>query len=493
MKVILSIDQSTQGTKSMLWSMDGRLVSRADCPHKQLVNEKGWISHDLNEIWDNVRTSVQMVLKQAKVLPGEVLAIGLSNQRETACCWDRATGKPLCPAVVWQCSRASSITDHLKKEGWQDAVRQKTGLLLSPYFSAPKLQWMLKHEDAVKEAALQERLCCGTVDSYLLYRMTEGRNFQTDYSNASRTLLMNLDTMCWDQQLLELFGLQRSWLPDITGSDACFGETVLEGIFPAPVAIHAVMGDSHAALFAHRCTEEYEAKVTYGTGSSIMMNAGSARPMEVSGISTSIAWGRNDEVVYCLEGNINDTGSVITWLVNNMKLLEKPSQAGKMAGMLSDNQGVYLVPAFSGLGTPYHDDRAAAAIIGMNRNTKDIHIVRAAEESIAYQIADVIWTMEQAMGRSFTRLCADGGPTKDSFLMQFEADILNRELEISKIEELSGAGAAFMAGISGGYTTEEALFQGRSHDIVRAKMCEEKRRKNLDGWHTAVNKVLTGR
>lgn len=489
MSVILSLDQSTQGTKGLVWSTDGKLLGRADVPHRQIVDENGWVSHDLTEIWKNVRRAAQNAIEAAGVSPSDVAVLGISNQRETACCWDRRSGEPIGQAVVWQCGRAASIADSLRAQGWDAAARQKTGLPLSPYFSAPKFAWLLHHLPEAEQAAQRDALCFGTVDSYLLFRLTEGRTFATDFSNASRTGLLNLDSLRWDPELLTLYGLDESGLPELRMSDSLFGETTLDGLLPRPIPIHGVLGDSHAALFAHRCTEPFEAKVTYGTGSSIMMNAGHTRPPQSDGVVTSLAWGRGKEIVYCLEGNINYTGAVITWLTEDMGLLDKPSHAGSIASSLPGNGGVYLIPAFSGLGAPYFNDSARAAIVGMDRSASRAHLIRAAEECIAYQIHDVVEHITKAAGRPLSRLCADGGPTRDSFLMQFQADVLGMSLQVSGIEELSGGGAAYCAAIGAGLSKEEEIFSSLREREVCPQMEETERQSVLRGWREAIRMV----
>ena len=489
MKVILSIDQSTQGTKALVWSLDGRALSRADLPHRQIVNEMGWVSHDLNEIWQNVKQACIQALEKACVSSAEVAALGISNQRETACCWDRRTGEPLCDAIVWQCARAEQIAQQLRLEGHAQSILQKTGMELSPYFSAAKFRWMIENIPAVAMALKEGNLCCGTVDAYLLFRMTNGSSFATDLSNASRTQLMNLDTLDWDEELVRLFGLSIECLPQIRASDACFGQTALDGLFTTPVPIHAMLGDSHAALYAHRCVEPGSAKVTYGTGSSIMMNAGTERPRAARGVAVSMAWGMNGEAVYCLEGNINYTGAVTTWLVNDLKLIDSPKEAGAIASSLQDNAGVYLVPAFSGLGAPHFNAEARAAIVGMTRACRREHIVRAAEECIAYQIHDVVQAIDQNRDKPICRLHADGGPTRDLFLMQFQSDILNRPLVVSQTEELSAAGAAYCAGIASGLATEDEMFSSLRTRVYQPQMRQEHRGRLLEGWQAAVRMI----
>lgn len=490
MPVILSIDQSTQGTKGLVWAPDGTLLGREDVAHEQLIDVHGWVSHDLEEIWKNVKLAAAGALKKAAIAPGEVAVIGISNQRETACCWDRRTGLPLCRAIVWQCARAAQITARMEKDGWSETAKKKTGLPLSPYFSAPKYRWMLEQEPATAAAAKDGALCCGTVDSYLVFRMTHGQVYQTDYSNASRTGLLNLDTLRWDPELMEAYGLTEDNMPKLSMSDGNFGETTLDGLFEKPVPIRGVLGDSHAALLAQKCTLPYMAKVTYGTGSSIMMNAGPRRPAQDGGVVTSLAWGLNGQVDYCLEGNINDTGAVITWLVKEMKLLSKASDAGRIAAALPDNGGVYLVPAFSGLGAPYFDNAARAAISGMGRGTTPAHFVRAAEECIAYQIHDVVRAIEQAAGRPLELLCADGGATRDTFLMQFQADILEMPLRVNQTQELSGAGAAYCAAMAAGLDMSEALFSTLRWTQRTPHMERTRRAAALDGWNRALRGVM---
>lgn len=490
MKAILSIDQSTQATKALVWNLEGRLLARADVPHAQIISHDGWVSHNLNEIWSNVRKAALNALNRAGIEAADIAVIGLSNQRETACCWDKKTGEPICGAIVWQCNRAANITLKLEKKGLTQRAREITGLPLSPFFSAPKFAWMLQNDPAVQHAAAEHNICFGTVDSFLTWKMTNGEHFVTDCSNASRTGLMDLETLQWSEEMLEAYGLKAEMLPKIIMSDARSGATTLDGVFPSPIDIHARLGDSHAALFAHGCTAPYTAKVTYGTGSSVMMNAGEKRPKASNEVVTSIAWGINGKPVYCLEGNINYTGALITWLIEDMELLEKPSDSGKIASSIPDNGGVYLIPAFSGLGAPYFESGARAAIVGMDRSAGKTHIIRAAEEAICYQIADVVQAIERTAGCPPLALYADGGPTRDEFLMTFQAGMLDRRLTISETEELSGAGAAYCAGVAAGVTDMETIAQNRSVRIVDPIMTPEERAGNIQGWKKALETVI---
>jgi glycerol kinase len=486
MGIILSVDQSTSGTKGLLWDEKGSLICRVDIPHRQITNDRGWVSHDPADLYKNSVRAASLALEKAGQDPGAVTVIGLSNQRETAVCWDRYTGEPLCDAVVWQCNRALDFIREIEYPGFAAKVRSVTGLNLSPYFSAAKFGWMVRNVPAVKAARDRGRLCCGTVDSWLLFKLTGGLSFRTDYSNASRTQLLDLDTLAWDESLINVFGLTPESLPEIAFSDSCFGETLMEGLFKNPVPIHGMLGDSHAALFAHQCLEPYTAKATYGTGTSVMMNAGLRRPSPPEGIVTSLAWGMKGSAPFVLEGNINYSGAVIKWLVEDMELLKKAGDAGEIASSVGDTGGVYLIPAFSGLGAPYFKDTARAALLGMNRGTKKAHLIRAAEECIAYQIRDVIEVMNASSPRPLSVLRIDGGGSGDKFLLSFQADILGVDLEISENGELSGAGAAYNAAIGAGLASMEQLVAHNRVRSVRPAMDGEKRDRLYQGWRRAV-------
>ncbi len=465
------------------------LIARTDISHKQNTSSKGWVGHDMAAVYANVLKTAKDVLDKAGIDPGQIGAVGLSNQRETAVCWHRKSGEPLYEAVVWQCGRARQLVERMERENFSGMVRERTGLYLSPYFSAAKFAWMIENVDSVKHALAEGDLCCGTVDSWLVFKLTGGSSFKTDYSNASRTMLVNLDTMDWDEQLISVFGLRRECLPEICHSDSNFGMTTFQGLFPKPVPIHGVLGDSSAALFANRCISPFTAKATYGTGSSVMMNAGLARPVPKEGIVASLAWGINGEIPYVLEGNINYTGAVIKWLLEDIELIQSLDEAKELAQKVPDTNGVYLIPAFSGMGAPYFIETARAALTGMNRITKKAHIVRAAEECIAYQIKDVVERINLSVPQAFKSLKTDGGPTRDSFLMQFQSDILRIPIEISKIEELSGAGAAYCAAIGSGFSDEGRIFSGYTTKKIEPLMDEKKAAELYSGWIHAVEWV----
>lgn len=488
---ILSIDQSTAGTKAILFTAEGELISRTDLPHRQITNDKGWVEHDPVEIYHNTIKVCKKVVEESKLDKSLIKAIGISNQRETAVCWNKETGEPVYNAIVWQCGRAADITEEIRKAGKEELVRRVTGLNLSPFFSAPKFSWIVRNVPKAKELLQEDQLYCGNIDAWLLYQLTGGKEFKTDYSNASRTELLNLDTLQWDSDVIELFRLRESALPKIHHSDSIFGYTTLEGLFDTPIPIHAMMGDSHAALYANGCHSSFTAKATFGTGTSVMMNAGFERPKTTSkGVVESLAWGINKKISYSLEGNINYSGAIIKWLIEDIKLIANAKESEEIAASTESTNGVYLVPAFSGLGAPYWNNEARAILCGMSASTKKEHIVRAALEAIAFQIKDIVEELNTCCQNPLHKLCVDGGATKNQLLMQFVTDILNVDLAVSKTEELSAAGVAYLAAIASGCTTTEAIFSHDFHTSMKPRMGAEQREKNYEGWKNAVNLLL---
>jgi len=492
-RYIVGIDQSTQGTKALLLDSEGRLVKRVDRAHRQIVSGEGWISHDAEEIYRNTVLAVGDLLTKSGIRGEQVAAIGICNQRETTVAWDRTSVRPICDAVVWQCARAKDITDALAARGLGDLVRGRTGIPLSPYFPAAKMRWILDNVPGAAKKAETGDLCMGTVDSWLIYRMTAGKNFLTDWSNASRTQLLNLTTLAWDKEICGAFGIPMRCLAQIADSDSCFGLTTLDGVLETPVPIHGVMGDSQAALFGQGCSGKGMLKATYGTGSSIMMHVGDAPVFSTHGLVTSLAWGVSNRAEYVLEGNINYTGAVISWLKDSVGLIRSSRESGLLAAQANPQDNTYLVPAFSGLGAPYWDSGATATLTGMSRNTGKNEIVKAAEESIAYQIADVIYAMQQDAGMPIASLRVDGGPTKDRYLMQFQSDILGIPVEIAETEELSGIGAAWMAGLSVGLYDSMRLTSGAKRCIYHPLMEKSLREKKYGGWKRAVMRSLASR
>lgn len=486
---IISIDQSTQGTKALLFNQEGVLLQRNDLPHRQIVNEKGWVSHDPEEIYQNTVQVVKNLVEESGISKESVKGIGISNQRETSLIWEKKTGKALANAVVWQCARAAEICRRVEQIGAAEMIRQKTGLALSPYFPASKLTWLKENVEGAKELAKKHALCFGTIDTWLVYRMTHGMSYKTDYSNASRTQLFDIFEQKWDEEICQLFGLDAQDLAEVCDSDSCFGETDLEGFFESPVPIHSVLGDSHGALFGQGCLEKGMIKSTYGTGSSIMMNIGETPVLSTHGVVTSLAWGMQGKVSYVLEGNINYTGAVITWLKDDMELIQSPAETEALCRKAEADDSLYFVPAFTGLGAPYWNSEAKGALTGITRTTRKAEMVRAGVECIAYQIADVVNAMSQDAKTEIQELRVDGGPTRNQYLMQFQSDILDRKVLVPDAEELSGIGAAYAAGRGLGLYGDEVFTRLKRREYA-PKMCEDTRVRKYNGWKDAVGHVL---
>lgn len=484
MKTVLAIDQSTSGTKALLFDGEGRLLGLQDLPHEQKVSSQGWVSHDPLEIYRNTLETVRLLLKETGADRASIGAVGISNQRETALLWDRDTGLPVADAVVWQCARATDICQRLTEKA--EAIQERTGLHLSPYFPAAKWAWLLENTPGLTG----KNLCAGTIDAWLVYKLTGGRVFATDYSNASRTQLFNLRTLSWDPELCGWFRLDPAMLPEVRCSDSLFGETDFEGLLPHPVPIHGVLGDSHGALLGQGCLSPGMVKATYGTGSSVMMHVGEKPVFSKKGLATSLAWGMEGKVAYVLEGNINYTGAVIKWVVEELGLLASSKEAGPVARSADPADTTYLVPAFTGLGAPYWDSEAKAMLTGMSRTTGRAEIVKAAEECIAYQIADVLALMGQEADVSIQELRVDGGPTRDGFLMQFQSDMLRLSVAVPEREELSGMGAAFCAGIAAGIYSRD-IVQSVRRTRYSPQMEGALRQQKQAGWKQAVETLLT--
>ena len=488
-KYVLSVDQSTQGTKAMIFDEAGGMLARADLPHRQIVNGAGWVSHDPEEIFRNTLQVAGLAAEKAGVDPAEIVCMGISNQRETTVAWDRVTGKPVCDAIVWQCARATEVCAEIEKTGIGEAVRERTGIPISPYFPAAKMAWILRSVPEAAEKAREGRLCLGTVDAWLVWKLTG--QFRTDYSNASRTQLFNLHTLAWDPEICAAFGIDPAALPAVTDSDAVFGETDLGGLLPKKIPVCGVLGDSHAALFGHGCLEKGMTKATYGTGSSIMMNIGPAFAASKNGLVTSLAWKYKGQVIYVMEGNLNYTGAVITWLKDSLGLITSAGETAELAEQAHPADTACLVPAFTGLGAPYWRSDARALLCGMSRTTGKKEIVRAALESIACQIRDVIAAMEKDTGIRLPLLRVDGGPTRNRYLMQFQSDLLATPVSCPDAEELSGIGAACMAGLSCGLY-DESVFRRLSYRAYTPAMGEEERQARIDRWAAAVRLVCGG-
>lgn len=487
---VLGIDQSTQGTKALLFDETAKLLCRADLPHRQIVNEKGWVEHDPEEIYHNTVETVKLLVEKAGIDKNEIRVLGISNQRETALVWDRESGHPVYNAIVWQCARGTAICEEIGKKKEAELVRSHTGLQLSPYFSAAKIAWVLGNVEGAGERAARGELCCGTIDSWLVYRLTGGKEFRTDYSNASRTQMFNIRTLKWDPEVCSLFGIPLSCLAEVTDSNGHYGETDFDGFLDHPIPIRGVLGDSHGALFGQGCLKKGMVKATFGTGSSIMMNVGE-QPVFSNRVVTSLAWGMDGKVNYVLEGNINYTGAVITWLKDDLKMIQSPDETEELAKAANPLDTTYLVPAFSGLGAPWWDSDAKAVFYGMTRTTRRPEIVKAGLESIVYQITDVLEAMQQESGIHMEELRADGGPAKNSWLMQFQSDMAAIPVQVPAFEELSGIGAAYTAGLAVEMYHMESLFDGSGRRKFVPAMKEEDRKRRYRGWQEAVTSALS--
>ena len=478
---IIAIDQSTSASKVFLVDENGRIVKRCTLAHRQSYPQPGYAEHDAEEIWRNVLTGIRTVAEGVE--PERIAAISISNQRETTVLWDRADGKPVMPAIVWQDVRAEALCAQMQAHA--ELVKARTGLDLSAYYPAAKAMHALRNNPELYERAKNGEICIGTIDSFLIFRMTEGKVFGTDVSNASRTSLMNLETLGWDEELCELFGIPMDCLARILPSDGDFG-TMAENGLP----ITGVMGDSHAALFGQGCLVPGMTKATFGTGSSVMMNVGKRPVYSTSGLSACVGFGFAGSTHYVLEGNITCSGDTLIWLRDEAQMVDSVDEVETIAKTVSDTNGVYLVPAFSGLGAPYFDGKARAALIGMNRGTTRAHIVRAALESMAYQDADVLLAMERDTGRTIDSLHADGGPAGNALLMQMMSDLAGCSVRCTEQSELSALGTAYMAGLATGvYASFESIpavsAPGKSYHPA---MPAETRKDKLAAWQDAVRR-----
>ncbi|MBN2090323.1 glycerol kinase GlpK [candidate division KSB1 bacterium] len=490
---ILAIDQSTRGTKAIIFDAQGKVVHRCTENHEQYYPQPDWVEHDLEEIFEKTKLAIKNVLQESKIDLSEIAAVAISNQRETVAVWDKKSGKPVYNAVVWQCQRGADICNKLKEQGYNQMVEDKTGLLIDPYFSATGLKWIMDNVSGVKEKASAGELVFGTMDSWIIYKLTGGKVHATDYSNASRTMLYNIYDLKWDKELLELMGLYENMAPEVKYSDDIFGYTEIGDVFDREIPITGVMGDSHAALFGQNCFQKGMAKATYGTGSSIMMNIGK-KPMKCpEGLVTSIGFGIKGEIDYVFEGNIHCTGDTINWLARDLELISDAKESESLALSVEDNNGVYMVPAFVGLGAPHWDNAARASISGMARSTKKAHVVRAALEAIAYQVKDLLDLMTQGAEIELSEIRVDGGPTKNEFLMQFQSDMLDSNVVVNDVEEASALGAALAGGLGVGLwkDKEELRRLISTRKKYKPRIVDEVRAKLYDGWKKAVDSVKT--
>lgn len=487
-RYILAVDQSTQGTKGLLFDEQGRLVERAYCSHEQYVPAAGWVEHDPGELILNTINVSKAVIEKARIEPGQVAALGISNQRETTIGWNRETGRPICNAIVWQCSRAVELAERHRAEA--EYIRKKTGMPLSPYFPAAKMSWLMENVPAAANLANAGSLCLGTIDSWLLFHLTEERVHKTDYSNASRTQLFSLKELCWDWDICNRFHIPMRALPEVCMSDSCFGHTTMWGLFPEPIPVRGVLGDSHSALFGQNCRQPGQIKATYGTGSSVMVYIGDRPVLSDRGIVTSIAWGMNGKVEYVFEGNLNYTGAVISWLKDELRLISTPAETAQLAAEANPKDRTYFIPAFTGLGAPYWDSHATGLLTGITRTTGRKEIVKACLECTAYQIADLLQLMRAETGRELDILKVDGGLTQNRYLMQFQSDMAKVGVQIPQLQEMSGMGAAFTAGISIGMYDADKVFSGITYEGYRPRMEASVQKARYQGWREALRKAL---
>lgn len=490
MNYIISVDQSTSATKAVLFNEHCQLVNRVNLAHKQYYPQPGWVEHDAEEIYQN---TVDVIRKVVELNKNENVSysLAITNQRETVVVWNKFTGKPVYHAIVWQCQRGAAICNRLKEEGYTPLFQEKTGLLIDPYFAASGAKWILDNVEGARESAEKGELLMGTIDSWLIWKLTEGKVHATDYTNASRTLLFNIHTLDWDDELLELFTIPRNMMARPLPCDAVYGETTVEGIFESPVTIAGVLGDSHGALTGQMCFESGMGKATYGTGSSVMVNIGETAVKAPEGLVTSVGFAAGGKVFYAFEGNIHCTGATIKWMTDKLKLIESPAVIEQIALSVPDNGGVYLVPAFAGLGSPWWNPQAKAMICGMTLATETGHVCRAALEAIAYQVKDLIDLMTGQANIVLKELRVDGGPTRNNYLMQFQADMLNACINRSDIEEASAMGAVIMNGLARKIwkDMDEVAKLRTSDNRIMPGMAPADREKLYAGWMDAIRTV----
>ena len=491
-KYIIALDQGTTSSRAILFDKCGNIVSSAQKEFTQIYPKAGWVEHNPMEIWGSQSGVLREVLETTSVRPDEIAAIGITNQRETTVVWDKNTGKPVYNAIVWQCRRTASICDDLKKKGLEESIKSKTGLMIDAYFSATKVKWILDNIEGAREKAENGDLLFGTIDTWLIWNLTRGKVHVTDYSNAARTMLYNIKELKWDEDILKELDIPLCMLPEVKPSSEIYGYTDEEMLAGAKIPIAGCAGDQQAALFGQTCFEEGSVKNTYGTGCFLLMNTGSKPVESKNGLLTTIAWGVDGKVEYALEGSIFVGGASIQWLRDELRLIYDSGQSEYYANQVEDTNGVYVVPAFTGLGAPYWDMYARGAIFGLTRGAKRGHIVRATLESIAYQTKDVLNAMQEDSNMKLKMLRVDGGASANDFLMKFQADILNVNIDRPKVIETTALGAAYLAGLAVGFYKNKEEIRER-YTIEKefiASMDDRKRNLLYKGWKRAVERSL---
>ena len=487
-KFILALDQGTTSSRAILFDKKGNPVHTAQQEFTQIFPKSGWVEHNPNEIWSSILAVIAQVLSENRIEASEVATIGITNQRETTVVWDRTTGEPVYNAIVWQSRQSAEICEELRLAGLNELFRSKTGLLLDPYFSGTKVKWILDHVAGAREKAERGDLLFGTIDTWLIWKLTEGAVHVTDYSNASRTLMYNIYDLCWDEELLGILGVPKSMLPEVKSSSEVYGYVTAKQFFGVEVPIAGVAGDQQAALFGQACFNSGMAKNTYGTGCFMLLNTGEQAVQSNSGLLTTIAWGIDGKVNYALEGSVFVAGSAIQWLRDGLRMIKVSSESEAYAKRVTSSEGVYVVPAFVGLGTPYWDSEARGAVFGLTRGTKKEHFIRATLEALAYQTRDVFSAMANDSGIQLQTLRVDGGAVSNNFLMQFQADILNVPVERTKVNETTALGAAYLAGLAIHFwaTKEELVNHWQLERRFNVGMEGEEREALYVGWKKAV-------
>ena len=487
---IISIDQSTSATKALLFDENGKLLKRASREHRQYYPQSGWVEHDAEEIYGNTIAVIKEIVAEDSASD---YSLAITNQRETVVVWDKRTDKPVSKAVVWQCMRGKEICEDLKAKGYAQLVQERSGLLIDPYFAGSGAKWILDNVEGARQDAEDGHLLMGTIDSWLIWKLTGGKVHATDYTNASRTMLFNINTLDWDDDLLAMLTIPRSMMAKPLPCDAVYGETTAEGTFAVPVKIAGVLGDSHGALVGQMCFTEGLGKATYGTGSSVMVNIGEAFSPAPSGLVTSVGFAALGKCFYAFEGNIHCTGATIKWIKDQLEMIGSSAESEALATSVADNGGVYLIPAFAGLGAPWWKSDARGAIVGLTLSSTRAHILRAAVESIAFQVADLVKTMTNTAGIQLKEIRVDGGPTNNKFLMQFQADLLQVPVVRSEVEDASAFGAFVMNGFArkkwASFEEAAEIWKGEKPTMPSLKNMETTAQNYL-GWTRAVGQLI---
>ena len=486
-KYVMALDAGTTSNRCILFNEKGEIISLAQKEFTQYFPQPGWVEHDASEIWSTQLGVAVEAMSKVDADAEDIAAIGITNQRETVVVWDKETGEPICPAIVWQCRRTAEYCDSLKERGLTEMIRKKTGLIIDAYFSGTKIKWILEHVDGAAQRAEKGELLFGTIETWLIWKLTKGRVHVTDYSNASRTMLFNINTLKWDEEILELLGIPMSMLPEAKPSSCVYGYADAS-YFGGEIPIGGAAGDQQSALFGQTCFQPGEAKNTYGTGCFLLMNTGEKPVFSDNGLVTTIAWGLDGKVNYALEGSIFVAGAAIQWLRDELRLIDSSADSEYMAQKVKDSNGCYVVPAFTGLGAPYWDQYARGTIVGLTRGVNKYHIIRAILESIAYQVCDVLNAMEADSGISLSSLKVDGGASANNFLIQTQADLIGAPVKRPSCIETTAMGAAYLAGLSVGYwkNKEDVLKNWAVDQTMEPSITQEERKQRIKGWKKAV-------